>query len=244
MLKLQNLKYEIGTRQILDDVNLQVTNGEIHAILGQNGTGKSTLGAILMGLSGYQIKSGQIIFDGQDITTWTISQRAQFGLTLGWQRPVSFEGITVERYLQIAARGKNSDYRSYLFLLGLDPDTYLSRNLDNQLSGGEQKRIELAAIWAMNPKLAILDEPDSGIDALSLERIASVIQKIRANGTTIILITHREEIVNIADRASSLCAGRILRTGAPPQIIRFYQNHCRDCAHVNQPYEENFDELR
>ncbi|MBN2089825.1 ABC transporter ATP-binding protein [candidate division KSB1 bacterium] len=244
MLKLENLKFTIGTRQILDDVNLQVNNGEIHAILGQNGTGKTTLGAILMGLSGYQLESGRIIFDGQDITNWNISQRAQNGLTLGWQRPVSFEGITVERYLQIAARGKNSDYRSYLFFLGLEPETYLSRNLDNQLSGGERKRIELAAIWAMNAKLAILDEPDSGIDALSLERIAAVIRKIRANGTTIILITHREEIANIADRASSLCAGRILRTGAPPQIIRYYQNHCRDCAHINQPYEENFDELQ
>jgi len=244
MIELRHIKFSISGRDILEDVDLNIRKGEIHAVLGQNGTGKTTLGNILMGLSGYQVDSGQIIFEGQDITNWNITQRAQYGLTLGWQRPVSFEGITVEKYLQISARNNHSDYSHYLFFLGLEPARYLSRNLDNHLSGGERKRIELAAIWAMHPKVAILDEPDSGIDVISLERIAEVIRKIRAGGTTVILITHREEIANIADQASSLCGGKILRTGPPPEIIRFYQNRCRNCEHINELVEEELDELR
>lgn len=243
MLELQHLKFGIGDRDILTDVTLRIRRNEIHAVLGQNGTGKTTLGSLLMGLSGYELDSGRVIFDGEDITNWSITQRSKAGLTLGWQRPVSFEGISVEKYLQISSRNNGSDYKNYLFFLGLDPDRYLSRNLDNRLSGGERKRIELAAIWAMQPKVAILDEPDSGIDVISLERIAEVIRKIRAGGTTVILITHREEIANIADQASSLCGGKILKTGNPPDIIRFYQNRCRNCEHINELAEEEIDEF-
>jgi Fe-S cluster assembly ATP-binding protein len=243
MIRLENVKFSIGGQPILESVTLAVRRGEIHAILGQNGTGKTTLGAIMMGLNHYKPDSGKIYFDDQDITDWSITQRAQRGLTLGWQQPVSFEGISVEQYLQISARNSKADYRSFLFFLGLDPERYLSRNLDNQLSGGERKRIELAAIWAMRPKLAILDEPDSGIDVISLERIAEVIRKIRAAGSTIVLITHREEIANIADRASSLCAGKIIRTGLPPEITRFYQNHCRNCEHINDLTREEINGL-
>jgi Fe-S cluster assembly ATP-binding protein len=243
MLELQNLRFNIGHRDILNGVNLRFHRREIHAVLGQNGTGKTTLGSLIMGLSGYQPNSGTIIYDGQDITNWSITRRSKAGLTLGWQRPVSFEGISVEKYLQISSRNNHSDYSHYLFFLGLDPDRYLSRTLDNRLSGGERKRIELAAIWAMQPKVAILDEPDSGIDVISLERIAEVIRKIRAGGTTVILITHREEIANIADRASSLCGGRILKTGNPMNIIRFYQNRCRNCEHINELAEEEINEF-
>jgi len=243
MIRLENVKFSIDGHAILENVTLAVKRGEIHAILGQNGTGKTTLGAIMMGLNHYKPDSGKIFFDDQDITDWSITERAQHGLTLGWQRPVSFEGITVERYLQISARQSQADYRAFLFFLGLDPERYLVRNLDNQLSGGERKRIELAAIWAMRPKLAILDEPDSGIDVISLERIAEVIRKIRAAGSTVMLITHREEIANIADRASSLCAGKIIRTGLPPEITRFYRNHCRNCEHINELAREEINEL-
>lgn len=243
MIRLENVKFGISDQAILEDVTLAVKQGEIHAILGQNGTGKTTLGAIMMGLNNYHVDSGKIYFDDMDITDWSITRRAQHGLTLGWQRPVAFEGITVERYLQISARNSNADYRSFLFFLGLEPGRYLKRTLDNRLSGGERKRIELAAIWAMRPKVAILDEPDSGIDVVSLERIAEVIRKIRAAGSTIVLITHREEIANIADRASSLCAGKIIRTGLPPVITRFYRNHCRNCEHINELTREEINGL-
>lgn len=243
MLRLENISFNIGGRKLLDDVTLHIRKNEIHAILGQNGTGKTTLGSLLMGLSGYQPETGRILLDDVDITNMTITERAAAGLTLGWQRPVSFEGISVEKYLQLSCGENAQDYRTYLFYLGLDPERYLSRNLDNRLSGGERKRIELAALWAMKPKVAILDEPDSGIDVISLERIADVIRKMRSAGTTVILITHREEIANIADRASSLCSGRILKTGTPQQIIRFYHNFCRDCGHVNELEKEELSGL-
>lgn len=244
MLTLNHIKYKIDNVQVLRDINLHIRRNEIHAILGQNGTGKSTLGSILMGLISYKPHSGQILLDGEDLSNMSITERANRGLTLGWQRPVSFEGVSVERYLQIAARKSQLDYKNFLFFLGLDPERYLSRNLDDNLSGGERKRIELAAIWTMQPKVAILDEPDSGIDVMSLERIADVIRKIHKSGTTVILITHREEIANIADRASSLCGGVILKTGKPHDIIRFYRNHCKECDHVNILKREELDELR
>ena len=243
MLHLEHISFSIGERSLLDDVNLHIRKNEIHAILGQNGTGKTTLGSLLMGLSGYKPEKGRILLDGTDITEMTITERAKAGLTMGWQRPVSFEGISVEQYLRLSCGANAQDYRTHLFYLGLDPQRYLHRNLDNRLSGGERKRIELAALWAMKPKVAILDEPDSGIDVISLERIADVIRKMRSTGTTVILITHREEIANIADRASSLCNGHILKTGTPQQIIRFYHNFCRDCGHVNELAKEDLSEL-
>ena len=244
MLTLNHVKYEINEAPILRDINLHIERDEIHAVLGQNGTGKTTLGSMLMGLNGYTPLSGEILFEGQEITNLSITERSELGLTLGWQRPVSFEGVSVEQYLQISARKTGLDYKEGLRLVGLEPNRYLHRNLDNKLSGGERKRIELAAIWAMRPKMAILDEPDSGIDVISLERIADVIRKIHRAGTTVILITHREEIATIAHRASSLCAGTILKTGAPSDIIYFYRSHCKECDHVNIVRKEELDELR
>ncbi|MBN1347785.1 ABC transporter ATP-binding protein [candidate division KSB1 bacterium] len=244
MLTLNHIRYEINSVPILKDINLHIKRGEIHAILGQNGTGKTTLGSILMGLGGYAPITGKILLNGKDITNLSITERAQRGITLGWQRPVSFEGVTVENYMQLSARKSQIDYKDALEKVGLDPNRYLYRTLDNKLSGGERKRIELAAILAMNPKIAILDEPDSGIDVISLERIANVIRQIHKAGSTVILITHREEIANIASRASSLCAGIILKTGEPGDIISFYRNHCKECDHVNVVRKEELDELR
>ncbi|MCD6374108.1 MAG: ATP-binding cassette domain-containing protein [Caldisericaceae bacterium] len=112
---------------------------------------------------------------------------------------------------------------------------YLFRELNETLSGGERKRIELAAILAQRPKLAILDEPDSGIDALSIDHIKDVILTLAANGASVMLITHHEQMAAMADRSSALCAGSILKTGLPEEVTRFFRNHCQPCQHVNQP---------
>ena len=240
MLTLTNVTLQKGDRKILDHLNLTVQSNEIHSILGVNGTGKSTLAYAIMGLGDYPIQEGKILFNGQDITALNMTERARLGITLAWQEPARFEGISVLSYLNLAQRQQKEKTlpAELLQKVGLDPKRYLLRDLDSTLSGGERKRIELAAILAQRPQLAILDEPDSGIDALSIEQIKNVILTLAANGSSVILITHHEQMAAMADRSSVLCAGKILKTSIPEEVTRFFRNHCQPCTHVNQPETE------
>lgn len=235
MLEIKGLNYYAGKYQILKDLSLTVNTGSVHSILGANGTGKTTLGFVLMGLSGYKPHSGRLTLEGNDITDLSITERAKRGLTLAWQHSTPFEGITIRDYLSITKGDREGSAASALLQLGLEPDEYLGRNYDTTLSGGERKRIELAAIMTMRPKLAILDEPDSGIDALSIEKIADVIRQINKNGSTILLITHSWRIAGIADVASTLCNGTILMTGKPNKVTEFFVKQCQQCKHINEP---------
>ncbi len=246
LLKTEDLFLEREGKPILCGVDLAVDEGEIHALLGANGTGKTTLAYTLMGLSGYRPQRGRILFAGQDITEKPVTERAKLGITLAWQQPASFEGLTIREYLEIARRavqGRSpTAIPEYLELVGLPPENYLDRVLNEHLSGGERKRAELAAVLAMSPRLAILDEPDSGIDVLSLDDIMEVIRRMNRAGTTVLLITHREEVAQAAHRASHLCGGRILKTGKPEDVVRFYKNFCKKCAHINEPDLEQVKE--
>ena len=247
MLQLQNLGLTLNGKQILHHLNLETRPSEIHSILGANGTGKSTLASVVLGLSGYREISGRIAFNGDDITELSVSERARRGITMAWQEPARFEGLSVAEYLSIGQRyaGDNSlSPRECLLKVGLAPESYLTRAVDGTLSGGERKRIELASVLAMKPKLAILDEPDSGIDALSIDYVVEVIKTFSRNGTTVLLITHHEEVAEIADRASSLCGGTILKTGDPVAVARFFRNHCQECQHVNLPEQEEQNDDR
>lgn len=244
LLQVDDLVVEREGRAILRGVDLAVEEGEIHAILGANGTGKSTLAHAIMGLSGYKPSQGRILFAGEDITEKSVTERAKLGITLAWQQPASFEGLTVREYLEIARRAGRDGPRieECLGLVGLPPRSYLDRTLNDRLSGGERKRVELAAVLAMNPRLAILDEPDSGIDVLSLDDIMEVIRRMNRAGTTVLLITHREEFARAAHRASHLCGGRILKTGECAEVVRFYKNFCKECTHINEPELEAVEE--
>ncbi len=243
LLVVENLFVEREGKTILQGVNLSVEEGEIHAILGANGTGKSTLAYAIMGLSGYKPKAGRIIFSGEDITEKTVTERAKLGITLAWQQPASFEGLTIREYLEISRRAGRgcASIEECLALVGLQPKSYLERTLNDRLSGGERKRVELAAVLAMRPRLAILDEPDSGIDVLSLDDIMEVIRRMNREGTTVLLITHREEFARAAHRASHLCGGRILKTGECEEVVSFYKNFCKECTHVNEPEYERLE---
>ena len=140
-------------------------------------------------------------------------ERAQLGITLCWQEPARLEGISVADYVNL---GKASiDTAACLRRVGLAPEQYLQRYIDKTLSGGQRKRIELASVFALRPKLALLDEPDSGIDLLSLGEIEELIQSFKEAGASVLLITHREEIVLFADHASQLCGGKIVLTATP-----------------------------
>ncbi len=239
-LRVEGLNFAVDGRPILRDLNLELRRGEVHSILGMNGTGKSTLAYALMGLNGYRPQSGRIVFNGEEITHLPVSERAKRGITLAWQEPARFEGLSVADYLRLSGRANATglDPAECLRMVGLNPGRYLSRMVDATLSGGERKRIELASVLAMQPKLVILDEPDSGIDALSIDYIVDDIRAFVRSGASVLLITHHEEVARMADRASSLCGGTILKTGLPEEVARFFRNHCPECPHVNQPEEE------
>lgn len=228
LLELRDLTYQVNSRKIIDNLHLLIRPAEIHALLGTNGTGKSTLAYIILGCEGHRPVSGSILFEGHSILGTTISERAQLGITMAWQEPVRFEGISVAQYLTL----KNSclDPAPYLEMVGLEPRRYLSRMVDRALSGGERKRIELASILALQPKLAILDEPDSGIDMLSIQDIIHLIHALKNNGSSVLLITHREEIAMIADTASQICNGGIICSGSPARVADHYRSRgCQVC---------------
>lgn len=230
LLRLEGVSLERQGTEILHGVDLAVMPGEIHGLLGRNGSGKSTLAYTVMGSAGYRPSAGSILFDGHDITDMSMTERARLGLTLAWQEPARFEGLSVREYLRLGmSKPEDNSVQAALTEVGLEPGRYLRRNVDDSLSGGERKRIELAAVYAMHPKLAILDEPDSGVDILSLEDIGRLLLAMRDQGTAVLLITHRYEMIDLADSASLICAGEIQATAEPAKVRRRYSERCEAC---------------
>lgn len=226
LLDIHNLTFEVDQHPILDRLDLAIQPGEIHALLGTNGSGKTTLAYVLMGCEGYTPGAGTVLFDGTDLLPLKMHERARLGLTLAWQEPARFEGVTVREYLNL---GKpDCDPEPALRQVGLAPDRYLSRRVDKALSGGERHRIELASVLSMKPKLAILDEPSAGIDMLSINHIIDIIRALKAAGGSVLLITHQEEVALIADRASQLCAGQIIFSGSPHEAVDHFRG--RTCV--------------
>ncbi len=226
LLEIRDLTFSAGNQKILDRLNLAIYPREIHALLGANGSGKTTLAYLLMGCDGYVPTSGTVMFKGADLLSLKTDERARLGVTLAWQEPARFEGITVREYLSL---GKpDYDPEPALRQVGLDPERYLNRRVDKALSGGERHRIELASVLSMKPLLAILDEPAAGIDMLSITHIINVIRMLKENGGAVLLITHQEEVAAIADSASQLCNGRIIFSGDPTHVIEHFRG--RTCV--------------
>lgn len=229
LLEIKDMTYRVKEKEIFSGVSLSVKPREVHAILGNNGSGKSTLAYLVMGCEGYFPTSGEILFKGTSINGLKLHERARLGITMAWQEPVRFEGISVRDYITL--KNRERDPSPYLEMAGLYPDLYLDRMMDKSLSGGERKRIELASVVALEPELAILDEPDSGIDMLSIQDIINVIIALKKKGAAVLLITHREEVTKIADSASQICGGKIVCTGAPEKVAEFYKSRkCTVCA--------------
>jgi Fe-S cluster assembly ATP-binding protein len=199
-------------------------------VLGRNGAGKSTLAYALMGLPAYRPHKGKILFRGEDAEDWSITDRGRAGITLAWQHPARYEGISVRDYFRLSRPGAGeADFREALKRVQLDPP-YLDRMVDKALSGGERKRIELASVYLMEPKLAILDEPDSGVDLLALAEIMDLFRYLTRNGAGVLIITHREDVASRCDRSYLMCAGHIILEGSAEAVKRYFLSQCEPCA--------------
>jgi Fe-S cluster assembly ATP-binding protein len=209
LLDVCGMSLRLGDRARLGDVDLRLSPGEIHALIGSNGAGKSTLAYTLMGSEGYRPQSGEIRFRGKSVLDLVMHERARLGITLAWQEPTRIEGLSTPDYLLLGNRA--ADPTACLERVALEPGAYLGRSLEKTLSGSERRRIELAVVLAMKARLTILDEPTAGIDLLSLEEVLGVIRGMATDGRSVFLITHEERVVAMADSASQLCGGRIVR---------------------------------
>jgi Fe-S cluster assembly ATP-binding protein len=236
LLEIRELVFSVNGVRILDGINLELREGYVHAIVGPNGAGKSTLAYTLMGLENYRRFEGQILFDGEPLGGLTVDQRARKGMTLGWQEPARFEGLTVRQFVRTAARDKSDPaLAEVLRQVGLSPLRYAHRAVDKSLSGGERKKVELASILAMRPRLVMLDEPDSGIDVESLQRIREAIGMLKTAGSTVLLITHSREVLSWAEHAFLMCCGTIRDKGRAEKIRQYFEGRCIPCDHKNRP---------
>jgi Fe-S cluster assembly ATP-binding protein len=227
LLQVENVWIDRTGAEILRGANLVVYPAEVHLLLGLNGSGKSSLAHALMGSARYRPARGRILFDGQDITDLSVTERARLGITLAWQEPARFEGLLIGDYVALGMDPPSREgVEEALRAVALAPAAYLGRPVDQSLSGGERKRIELAAVYAMRPRLAILDEPDSGIDVLGVEEVAALMRGMSAAGTAVLLITHRDEMATVADRASLMCGGSIIRSGQVEDVRAYFARRC------------------
>ena len=228
MLKIKNLKAGIEEIKILNGIDLSVNAGEVHAIMGPNGSGKSTLSAVIAGNESYEVESGSIIFEGEDLLDLDPDQRAHKGVFLSFQYPVEIPGISVSNFLKSSISEKRKQ-------LGMDPITakdllnkmkekmellnmkkgYLSRNMNEGFSGGEKKRNEIFQMAMLEPKLAILDETDSGLDIDALKIVANGVNKLKNKDNATIVITHYQRLLDyiIPDYVHVLHNGRIIKSG-------------------------------
>ena len=231
MLELKNISFTRDNKKILNNINLKIDSNKFIAITGPNGSGKSTLAKIIMGIENPD--SGEIIFNGKSITNMPINERAKLGIGFAFQQPVKFKGLTVKDLIDISAGSTISmkDACDYLADVGLCAKEYISRPIDDKLSGGELKRIEIAMLNAKNSTLTIFDEPEAGIDLWSFNNLINVFEKIKnTSNNTILAISHQEKILNIADEIIVLKNGEIIDSTSDTNlqnILSINTIHCK-----------------
>ena len=228
MLQIKNLKAGIEDNQILKGINLEVKAGEVHAIMGPNGSGKSTLSAVIAGNEDYEVEGGNITFNGEDLLELNPEERAHNGVFLSFQYPVEIPGISVSNFIKTSISEKRKAQgldpiptkdllkmmREKMKLLNIKKG-YLSRNMNEGFSGGEKKRNEIFQMAMLEPKLAILDETDSGLDIDALRIVANGVNKLKSADNATIVITHYQRLLDyiVPDFVHVLYNGRIIKSG-------------------------------
>jgi Fe-S cluster assembly ATP-binding protein len=225
MLKIENLTAKVADKDILKGIDLEVPKGEIHVIMGPNGVGKSTLGHVLMGHKGYERTGGRISLEAEDITDLGTSERAMKGLFLAFQYPVSVPGLKVSEFLrnlyslrhgvQVSVSEFRKIVRERLEMLDIERSA-LQRYLNDGFSGGEMKRLEMLQLSLVQPKVAILDEIDSGVDVDAQKTVADAIARIRdTQGVSFVIITHYQRLLNFLkpDKVHVVLDGKVVRSG-------------------------------
>ncbi len=220
MLELQHISFAVeGNKEILKDINLTVEDRFV-AITGPNGGGKSTLAKVIAGI--FKPTSGRILLDGEDITGLSITERANRGISYAFQKPVRYKGLRVRDLLSLAAGGSTDINQAcnYLSEVGLCARDYIDRELNDSLSGGELKRIEIAMAMARNTKLTVFDEPEAGIDLWSFNNLIRIFEKMNEKiRGSIMIISHQERILNIADKIIYLKDGQLAQYGTRQEVL-------------------------
>lgn len=238
MLEIKNLCFsaesETGKTEILKNLSLTVPDGRFIVITGPNGGGKSTLAKLIMGIE--KPVSGQILWNGEDITDMDVTQRAKLGISYGFQQPPRFKGMKVSDLLSCAA-GKNlsmDDGCKYLTQVGLCAREYIDRDVDASLSGGELKRIEIASILAKGGNMMIFDEPEAGIDLWSFSRLTATFETIHQDSSaSMIIISHQERIIRLADEIVLISGGEIQAQGPVNEIFpKILANTTGSCSYL------------
>jgi len=230
MLQVQDLHAEVAGKQILNGLSLELPKGEVHAVMGPNGSGKSTLAAVLTGREQFTVTKGSVRYQGQDLLAMEPEMRAREGLFLSFQYPIEIPGISTAYFLKAAVnavrkhRGEEEldaiDFlkiaREKAKIVGMD-ESFLNRSLNEGFSGGEKKRNEIFQMLMLEPKLAVLDETDSGLDVDALRTVADGVNALRSEGRSMLVITHYQRLLNyiVPDRTHVLAAGKIVRSGGP-----------------------------
>ena len=228
MLTIKDLHASVEDKEILKGINLQVNPGEVHAIMGPNGSGKSTLSTVIAGHEDYEVTKGSISFDGEDLEELDAEQRAHKGIFLSFQYPVEIPGVTVTNFIKTAinasrkakgledmlAKDMLKSIREKAAMLEID-SKFLSRSLNEGFSGGEKKRNEIFQLAMLEPKLAILDETDSGLDIDALKIVANGVNKLKSKDNAVVVITHYQRLLDyiVPDFVHVLYNGRIVKSG-------------------------------
>jgi len=237
MLELKNISFQVsddnsGQKEIIKDISLKLNDHTFTAITGPNGGGKSTLAKLIMGIE--RPTSGNILFNGTDITDMSITERAKLGISFAFQQPVRFKGIKVKDLIMLAAGEKLSTAGAcdYLSKVGLCARDYINRDVDGSLSGGELKRIEIATIIARNTPLSVFDEPEAGIDLWSFNNLIKVFEELHdTSDNSLIIISHQERILNIADEIVVIANGNVKARGKKDDILPELLNGTGSCKY-------------
>lgn len=236
ILKIDNLHVAIDGKEILHGINLEINSGEIHALMGRNGSGKSSFSNAVMGHPAYQISKGKILYNNEEINKLKPHERAKKGIFLSFQYPLSIPGVTVANFLRQATKALKGnevspkEFRKLLYevmdMLEIDHG-FATRYINDGFSGGEKKRMEILQLALLCPKLAILDEPDSGLDIDSLKLVADTINKFKINNPQvgILLITHYQRILDYVkpDKVHVLVDGKVVESGGPELALKLEQ---------------------